>query len=163
MYCSNRRSIAILVNLVERPVWTDFRPAPEPIVGRTVPMQNSIAAGRRLALRVVVAQFAAAAVVAAGFLFDSWRAGLAALCGGSVVAAATSVLALRLFAGGPGSGAAVMGRLIVGNLLKWAVVALGLYLTMVRAGLPGLPAMCGVVAALVPQLFGLHDFWARRD
>jgi hypothetical protein len=34
---------------------------------------------------------------------------------------------------------------------------------MVKAGLPGLPVMCGVIAALVPQLFGLHENWVRHD
>ena len=124
-------------------------------------MQNSIAAGRRLALRVVFAQIGATAVVAAGFLFAGWRAALAAGCGGLVVAVATAVLALRLFAAGPASGGVVFARLIVGNLLKWSVVALGLYLTMVKAGLPGLPVICGVIAALLPQLLGLHEGWTR--
>jgi len=32
---------------------------------------------------------------------------------------------------------------------------------MVKAGLPGLPVMCGVIAALLPQLIGLHDGWTR--
>lgn len=124
-------------------------------------MQNSIAAGRRLALRVVCVQLGFAALVGTGFLFESARAAVAALSGGCVIAAATGILALRLFAPGPGSAATVFGRLIIGNLLKWGVVAVGLYLTMVKAGLPALPVMCGVIAALVPQLFGLHEWWAR--
>jgi len=124
-------------------------------------MQNSIAAGRRLAIRVVCAQIGVTAVVAAGFLFAGWRSGLATLCGGSVVAAATAVFALRLFAASPASAGMVFARLIVGNVLKWAVIALGLYLTMVKAGLPGLPVICGVVAALLPQLLGLHEGWTR--
>lgn len=124
-------------------------------------MQNSIAAGRRLAIRVVCAQIGATALAAAGFLFAGWRSGLAAMCGGSVVAVATALLALRLFAAGPASAGTVFARLVVGNLLKWAVIALGLYLTMVKAGLPGLPVICGVIAALLPQLLGLHEGWAR--
>jgi ATP synthase protein I len=124
-------------------------------------MQNSIAAGRRLAIRVVVAQIGVSALAAAVFLFAGWRSGIAALCGGLVVAAATAVLALRLFAAGPAPAGMVFARLIVGNLLKWGVIALGLYLTMVKAGLPGLPVMCGVIAALLPQLLGLHDGWSR--
>lgn len=124
-------------------------------------MQNSIAAGRRLAIRVVCAQIGATALVAAGFLFAGWRSGLAAMCGGSVVAVATALLALRLFATGPAAAGTVFARLVVGNLLKWAVIALGLYLTMVKAGLPGLPVICGVMAALLPQLLGLHEGWAR--
>ena len=124
-------------------------------------MQNSIAAGRRLAIRVVGAQIGMTAAVAAGFLFAGWRAGLAAGCGGLVVAVATAVLALRLFAAGPGSAGTVFARLIIGNLLKWSVIAVGLYLTMVKADLPGLPVICGVVAALIPQLLGLHEGWTR--
>ena len=117
-------------------------------------MQNSIAAGRRLAIRVVCAQLGVTVLVAAGFAFADWRSGLGALCGGAVVAVATSVLALRMFATGPTSAGLVFARMIVGNMLKWGVIAIGLYLTMVKAGLPGLPVMCGVIAALVPQLFG---------
>ena len=124
-------------------------------------MQNSIAAGRRLAFRVVCAQVGATALVAAGFLLAGSRSALAAACGGAVVAVATSVLALRMFATGPVSAGMVFARLIVGNLLKWGVIAIGLYLTMVKAGLPGLPVMCGVIAALLPQLLGLHEGWAR--
>lgn len=124
-------------------------------------MQNSIAAGRRLAFRVVCVQLGFALVAAVGFLFEGVRAALAALSGGCVVAAATGILAVRLFAPGPGSAATVFGRLLVGNLLKWGVVALGLYLAMVKAALPALPVMCGVVAALVPQLLGLHEWWTR--
>ena len=124
-------------------------------------MQNSIAAGRRLAVRVICAQFGGALLAAAGFAFAGWQSGLAALCGGTVVAMATAVLALRLFGAGPASAGLVFGRLIVGNLLKWGVIAVGLYLTMVKAGLPALPVICGVIAALLPQLFGLHEGWTR--
>lgn len=124
-------------------------------------MQNSIAAGRRLAFRVVCAQIGATALVAGGFLFAGWRSGLGALCGGAVVAAATAALALRMFGTGPASAGVVFARLVVGNLLKWGVIALGLYLTMVKAGLPALPVMCGVIAALLPQLLGLHESFTR--
>ena len=124
-------------------------------------MQNSIAAGRRLALRVVGAQLLVTVAVAAGFLLLGWNSGLAALSGGGVVALGTAALALRLFAPGPAAAGTVLARLIVGNLLKWAVIGVGLYLTMVKAGLPGLPVMCGVIAALLPQLIGLHDGWTR--
>ena len=79
------------------------------------------------------------------------------------MAVATSVLALRMFATGPTSAGLVFARMIVGNMLKWGVIAIGLYLTMVKAGLPGLPVMCGVIAALVPQLLGLHESWVRND
>jgi ATP synthase protein I len=126
-------------------------------------MQNSIAAGRRLAIRVVGAQLLVTVLVAAGFVLQGWQSGLAALSGGGVVALGTAVLALRMFAAGPAPAGTVLARMIVGNLLKWGVIAVGLYLTMVKAGLPGLPVMSGVIAALLPQLLGLHDAWARPD
>jgi len=149
-------------------VSTDLRGArthrePEPNPWLYIPMQNSIAAGRRLAFRVVCAQIGATALVAGGFLLAGWRSGLAALCGGAVVATATGVLALRLFGTGPAPAGVVFARLVVGNLLKWGVIAIGLYLAMVKAGLPGLPVMCGVIAALSPQMLGLHAGWVRQS
>ena len=113
-------------------------------------------------MRVVAAQAVTTALIAAGF---AWRGGsdaLAVLAGGSVVALGTAVLALRLFAGAPAAAGTVLARLIVGNLLRWCVIGAGLYLAMVTLALPGLPVLVGVVAALMPQLLGLHDGWAQQ-
>ena len=113
-------------------------------------MQNSIAAGRRLARRVVLAQFAATILMAAGFLLGGWHSALGVLGGGGVVALGTALLALRVFAAGPTGAGATLARLIAGNLLKWIVIAAGLYLLLAKVGLPGLPVITGVlVAALV--------------
>jgi ATP synthase protein I len=125
-------------------------------------MQNSIAAGRRLAIRVVFAQLGATALVAAGFALRGWLPAVAALAGGGVVALGTTLLALRLFAGAPAAAGTVLARLIVGNLLRWCVIGIGLYLVMVTVALPGLPVLAGVIAALVPQLVGLHEGWAQE-
>jgi len=110
-------------------------------------------------MRVVRAQFGIAALVAAGFLIAGTRSGLAALCGGGLVAAATSVLAVRMFAAGVAPAGAVLARLIAGNLLKWGIIAIGLYLIMVKAALPGLPVICGVVAAtlIAPFVAAIDD------
>ena len=124
-------------------------------------MQNSIAAGRRLAIRVVAAQAAATALVVVGFAWRGWDDALAVLAGGGAVALGTAVLALRLFAGPPAAAGTVLARLIVGNLLRWCVIGIGLYLALVKAALPGLPVIAGLVAALLPQLFGLHDSASR--
>ena len=124
-------------------------------------MQNSIAAGRRLAIRVVAAQAATTALVAAGFAWSGRDDALAVLAGGSAVVVGTAVLALRLFAGPPAAAGTVLARLIVGNLLRWCVIGVGLYLALVKVALPGLPVIAGVVAALLPQLFGLHEGVAR--
>ena len=124
-------------------------------------MQNSIAAGRRLALRVVGAQLVATILVAAGFLLQGWQSSLGVLCGGATVVIGTGILALRVFAAAPAAAGVVLARFIVGNLLKWAVIALGLYVAMVKLALPGFPVMAGLIAALLPQLLGLHDAWSR--
>ena len=126
-------------------------------------MQNSIAAGRRLAIRVVVAQVAATALAAAGFACRGWDDALAVLAGGGTVVLGTAVLALRLFAGPPAAAGTVLARMIVGNLLRWCVIGIGLYLAMVTSRLPGLPVMAGLVAALLPQLFGLHEGFAQHN
>jgi ATP synthase protein I len=126
-------------------------------------MQNSIAAGRRLAIRVVAAQAAATALVAAGFAWRSWDDALAVLAGGGVVVLGTAVLALRLFAGAPAAAGTVLARMIVGNLLRWCVIGAGLYLAMVVARLPALPVLAGLIAALLPQLFSLHEGFAQRN
>ena len=124
-------------------------------------MQNSIAAGRRLALRVVLAQAGATLLVAAGFLLGGWQSALGVLAGGGVVTLGTAMLALRMFAAGPSTAGTVLARMIVGNLLKWIVIGVGLYLLLAKAGLPGGPVIAGVIAALLPQLLGLHEGWAR--
>jgi len=121
-------------------------------------MQNSIAAGRRLAVRVVAVQLAVTMLLAVGFLLQGWQSGLAALSGGGAVALGTALLALRMFGAGPAAAGVVLWRLIVGNLLKWGVILLGLYLALARAQLPGLPVIAGLVAAvLVPQFYMLRD------
>lgn len=123
-------------------------------------MQNSIAAGRRLAIRVVIAQLGATALAAAASSVFGWRFGLATLCGGLIAAAGTTVLGLRLFGPGPAQAGVVLARLIVGSVLKWGIIAVGLYLAMVKAGLPGPAVLAGLIAALIPQLLGLHEGWA---
>jgi len=108
-------------------------------------MQNSIAAGRRLAFRVVLAQAAVTMLVATGFMLQGWRSGFGVLSGGGTVALGTAVLALRVFAAGPTGAGATLARLIAGNLLKWLIVGAGLYLALAKAGLPGLPVLAGVL------------------
>ncbi len=108
-------------------------------------MQNTIAAGRKLALRVVSAQIGATVLVAAGFLLQGWRFGLGALAGGAVITVGTALLALRVFAGGPTGAGATLARVIAGNLLKWIVIAAGLYLLLAKVGLPGISVLAGVL------------------
>ena len=124
-------------------------------------MLNSIAAGRRLALRVVLAQAGVTLLAAAGFSLAGWRSGFGVLAGGGVVVLGTAVLALRMFATGPTGAGEALARMIVGNLLKWIVIGVGLYVVLAKVGLPGGPVIAGVIAALLPQLLGMHEGWAR--
>ena len=124
-------------------------------------MLNSIAAGRRLALRVVLAQAGVTLLAAAGFSLAGWRSGFGVLAGGGVVVLGTAVLALRMFATGPTGAGEELARMIVGNLLKWIVIGVGLYVVLAKVGLPGGPVIAGVIAALLPQLLGMHEGWAR--
>lgn len=116
-------------------------------------MDNSLAAGRRLAAYVVLAQVAAA--IAAGLLF--WIGGaasaVAALASGLVVALGNALLALRVFRPPLAAGTITMQRFALGTLLKWLVVLGGLFLILVRMRLPPVPALVGAgVATLVNWL-----------
>lgn len=116
-------------------------------------MDNSLAANRRLALQLVAAQGAAAAVAALACWW--WRggaAGIGALATGLVVALGTSVAAAGVFVpalAGPG---ATLARLAAGTLLKWIVVIVGLYLILAYWRLPAVPALIGLVAALLVNI-----------
>lgn len=117
-------------------------------------VENSLAAGRRLAKQLVMTQ--AAIAVAAGLVCLLWQgaaAGLGAFAGGLVVALGSALLALRVFApalAGPGT---TLARFAVGTLLKWVVVIVGFYLILAYWKLPPVPALAGLVAALLANLF----------
>lgn len=119
-------------------------------------MNNSLAAGRRLAFQVVLAQVAAAIIVAALFLFGGTASAFAALSGGLVVAIGTALLALRVFRPTLASGAVTMRRFALGTLLKWLVVLGGLFLILVRLKLPALPALLGLAAAMLVNVLALR-------
>ncbi len=115
-------------------------------------MDNSLAAGRRLALQVVLAQAAVAVIAGLAFLVQGVQAAVAALAAGLLVAAGNGLLALRVFApalAGPG---AMLARFAFGTLLKWIVVIVGFYLILAYCRLPALPALIGLVAALLVNL-----------
>lgn len=118
-------------------------------------MDNSLAAGRRLALQVVLAQALVAIIAGAAFLVQGVHAAIAALAGGLLIVAGTGLLALRVFApalAGPGS---MLARFAFGTLLKWIVVIVGFYLILGYWRLPALPALVGLVAAVLVNLFVL--------
>lgn len=111
-------------------------------------MDNSLAAGRRLAFQVVLAQAAAAVVVGLLFLARGEASALGAFGGSGVVALGTALLALRVFRPPLARGAVTMRRFALGTLLKWVVVLGGLFLILVRVRLPPVPVLVGAGAAM---------------
>ena len=116
-------------------------------------MQNSIAAGRWLAVRVVAVQFAVTVLLATGFLLEGWRFGLAALSGGSAVALSTAALALRGLSKVPVSANVALMRLFGGVALRWTVFLAVFYIALVTFALPPLPLLVGAIASTVAFLF----------
>ena len=110
--------------------------------------QNPLLAGRRAAFRVVAVQLAVAALVATGFLLQDPRAALSAAVGGGAVALGSALMAWRSFGGGVHGGMIALARLFGGLALKWLVIVAALYIALARLGLPPLPLLAGVGAAL---------------
>jgi F0F1-type ATP synthase assembly protein I len=115
-------------------------------------MRNSMAAGRRLALRVVTLQAIVATVVALGFWLVDGASALAAATGGGAVVVGSALFASRSFAGPPQGAGIALARLLFGLLLKWCVVLGTLYIALARLHLPPLPLLAGAVAATLAFL-----------
>lgn len=119
-------------------------------------MYNSLAAGQRLAIGVVLGQIAAACIAGLLFLIGGAAPALGAFGGGLVVAVGTALLALRVFRPPLAGGAVTLRRFALGTLLKWAVVVGGLFLVLVRVRLPLLPVLAGAGAAMLVDWLALR-------
>jgi F0F1-type ATP synthase assembly protein I len=118
-------------------------------------VDNSLAAGRRLAAKVILVQTAVAVAAGLAFLARDVPSAVGAFAGSLLMAIGTAVLALRVFVpalAGPG---AMMLRFASGTLLNWIVVLEGLYLIFAFWKLPAMPAFIGVAAALMVNLAAL--------
>ena len=116
-------------------------------------MLNSVATGRRLALRIVLIQLLVAVLIALAFLPQGVRSALAAGMGGVAVVSGSLVLAMRSFGRAPISANAALLRMLVGMALKWIVFLVVLYLALVRFALPSLPLLAGAVVTTLSFLF----------
>lgn len=103
-------------------------------------------------MQVVLAQVAVAVVAGLAFLARGIPAAVGAMAGGLVIAMGTSLLALPVFAPALAGGGTMLARFAVGTLLKWIVVIVGFYLILAYWRLPALPALVGLVAALLVNL-----------
>ena len=118
-------------------------------------MLNSLASGRRLALRIVLLQLAVAALTGLAFLALGRREALAAGAGAGLVAAGTLMLSTRFFSGVDGAGMALC-RLLTGMFLKWIVIVGGLIVILFQLKLPPLAAVTGLVAAYAVYLIAFR-------
>jgi ATP synthase protein I len=119
-------------------------------------VRNSIAAGRRLAARIVIAQAGVSLLMALAFLAQGWRPATGAFAGGALVTIGTALLASRMFADQVQGAGLAFFRFLVGTGLKWLVVLGGLYALIGLWALPPVPVLAGFVAALLVNLFGLR-------
>jgi hypothetical protein len=107
---------------------------------------NSLASGRRLALRITLLQLAVASLAGLAFLALGRREAIAAAAGAALVALGTALMSMRFFSGMNGAGVA-LGRLLTGMFLRWVVIVGGLIVILIQYKLPPLAAITGLVAA----------------
>ena len=119
-------------------------------------MDNSLAAGRRLATTVILVQAMAALLVGALCLAKGTDWALAALGGGLVTVVGSALLALRVFRPQLARGAVTLQRFALGILLKWLVVLGGLFVLLVRLRLPLVPVLLGAGAAVAVNWLALR-------
>jgi ATP synthase protein I len=112
---------------------------------------NSLASGRRLALRITLLQLVVAVSAGLAFLALGRREAMSAAAGATVVALGTALLSMRVFSGLSGAGVA-LSRLLTGMVLRWVVIVGGLVVILVQYKLPPLAAVSGLVAAFAVYL-----------
>ena len=110
---------------------------------------NSVAAGRRLALRATGCQLVAVMLVALGFLLQGPGAALAAAVGGSGVALGNALAAQVALGGGVVAAGAAFASLLAATLLKWLVAMTVLAIALVVWRLAPLPVLAGFATGLV--------------
>lgn len=118
-------------------------------------MLNSLASGRRVALRIMLLQLAVALLAGLAFLALGRREAMSAAAGAGIVALGTWLLSVRFFSGLSGAGTA-LGRLLTGMILKWIVIVGGLVVILFHYKLPPLAAITGLVAAYAVYLLAFR-------
>jgi ATP synthase protein I len=116
---------------------------------------NSLASGRRLALRLLLWQLLVAAIVGLVFAVLGLREAIAAMAGAAIAAAGTALLSARMFSEVSGAGMA-LGRLLTGMILKWMVIIGGMIAVMFQWKLPPLAAITGLAAAYAVNLLAFR-------
>ncbi|MBO9662014.1 ATP synthase subunit I [Dokdonella sp.] len=112
-------------------------------------MRNSIAHGWHMALRTTLLQVGASLVTALAATAWGWRAGVAALVGGLIIAAGSGLFALRLFGRGVVSARSALRSAYAAEALKWFWLCAMLYLAIAVWKLPFPGLIAGILAAQV--------------
>lgn len=112
-------------------------------------MRNSIAHGRRNAVRIVLFQLGIAGLVGLGFCLRDWQSGTAAWFGGGAIAIGNALFAWRLYADGIAPAKRIARAVYAAEVMKWVWLVLALYLALAVFGLTPLPLIIGVLAAQV--------------
>ena len=118
-------------------------------------MLNSLASGRRLALRLLLWQLVAAIIVGLVFAIRGPREAIAAAAGAAIVALGNALLSVRAFSDVHGAGTA-LARLLTGMILKWIVILGGMIAILFQYKLPPLAAITGLVAAYAVNLLAFR-------
>lgn len=118
-------------------------------------MLNSLAAGRRSALRAVACQVVVGVLVSLAFLVQGPQSAVSAgIAGGSLAlgSACAAVLAL----GGVVSAQAAFARLVLGMLVKWCVVIAAFVVALGTWRLPPVPMLVGLVAGVLAYTWAIN-------
>ena len=119
-------------------------------------VRNSIAAGRRLATRIVLAQAAVSLVLGTVFFVQGWQHSVGIYAGGCVVMLGNALLAARMFASPTQSAGLAMFGFVVGTAMKWIVMVGGIYALIGVWQLPAGAVIAGLTAALLVNLMALR-------
>lgn len=107
----------------------------------------------------MLTQITCALIAGAAFLLAQGAlAGIAAMCGGVVVAFGTSAMAALSLGGDIADGGTMLARMLVGLLFKWIVVLGGVLALLLHWHLPAPPVLIGMVVALLANLIALKRF-----
>lgn len=118
-------------------------------------MQNSVATGRIIARRAVLAQTLAAVVAALLGLIHGPESARAALVGGLIVASGTAIFAWRLFIHGIAPVKTMLNSVYAAAILKWFWMVALLFAAIALGRLPALALILGMLAAHVAYYFAL--------
>ena len=126
-------------------------------VSRDVRVLNSLAAGRRSALRAVACQAVVGVLVSLAFLVQGpLSAASAGIAGGSL--ALGSACAANVALGGVVSARVAFARLLVAMLVKWCVVIAAFVVALGIWRLPPLPMLVGLACGVL--VYSLAMNWS---